>query len=130
MSRRGVAKFLGFRVEINVSSGYELVLRISMKSGIHPREESCGISRLRTLRCGCQFDHRCNQGGGNAVAGNVGDEESGARVIGENEIVKVSCDGSHRYVAGGDVKLSRARKFGRQNRLLDSPRDFQFLADL
>src|SRR3954467_9899703 len=126
MSCGGVAESGGGGVDIDVSGGNELFLRVAVQDGVHSGEQDCGVGCVGALRGGSEFDHGGDQRGRNAVAGYVGDEEAGLLRVGEEEVVEVSGYGGHGNVAGGDVEVSGLRVVPGQNRSLDAARDLEF----
>ena len=86
-----------------------------------------GVGCVGALGGCCEFDHGGDESGGDAVAGDVGDEEAGLLGIGDEEVVEVSGDGGHGNVAGGDLKVVGLGIGQGQNRGLDAACDFEFL---
>ena len=94
-------------------------------TGQHGRR-TLGVIPLRRER---HLDHRSNQGGRNAVAGDIGHEDADALGVNLQEIVEVARDRRHRPVSCGDGEGADSRHRLRQQRRLDLPRDGEFSID-
>ena len=129
MPRCRIMKLPRLRIEMNVGRGYELVLGIAEENGVHSRQEASGICGIGALRRSRYFHHGGDERRGNTVAGDVSDKKSGLRVVGHDEIVEVSGDGSHRHVTGGNSEVGRVGEPGGQNRQLDPFGYFKFFSD-
>ena len=73
----GVAESGGGGVEVDVGGGDELTLRVAVEDGVHSGEECGGVGGVGALGGGGEFDHGGDEGGGDAMAGDVGDEQAG-----------------------------------------------------
>ena len=125
----GVTEGGGGGVEEDVGGGDELALGVAVEDGVHAGEERGGVGGVGALRGGCEFDHGGDERSGDAVTGDVGDEEAGLLGVGDEEVVEVSGDGGHGDVAGGYLEVVGGGIGGGEDVGLDAAGDFEFFLD-
>ena len=82
-----------------------------------------GHARQRAL------EHGGQQRGANSLAGNVGNDEGGAVLAHRKDIEVIAAHGVTRSIDGGDGQVREIAEAARQERLLNFPRDAQFLLE-
>src|SRR5262249_2932161 len=110
-----VAQNSPFQINEEIRRSDEMLFEFATKRAVESRENERGIMSMCGLRGKSDFEHGSDERGGNAVHGNIGDENSKALVIYGQEIVKVSRDGAHRDITGCDFKTSLRRNRFREN---------------
>jgi hypothetical protein len=75
------------------------------------------------------LNHGRDQGGGEAVARDIGDQNADTLVVKLNEIVEIAGDGGHGGVAGGDIKARELRNRVGKNGELDLAGHLEFLVE-
>src|SRR3984893_449869 len=130
MSGRRVAQFVCSRVEMNVGGGHELVLRLTPQDVVNVGEKDRGIGVVAPLRRRRKLDHGGNEGGRHAVTRDIGNQETGLMLIGDDVVIEIASYRSHRQVACGDSEVWRIRELRGQNRELDAAGHLQFLPNL
>src|SRR5258706_646365 len=84
---------------------------------------------VRLLASKSALQHRSDKGGGNAVAGDVGDENAELIAFEHEEIIEIAGNSTHREIASSDFQASDAGHFTRENRRLDLARNFKLFVD-
>ncbi len=75
------------------------------------------------------LEHGCDQCGGYAMPGDVGNQDADTLFVDHQKIVKVSGDSAHGQIAGDDFQAGELRDFAGQNGRLNLVGDLQFFVD-
>src|SRR5579863_8508009 len=125
MARAGVPNH--FRVEIRIEIGCcdKVIFEFSAQSFVQPGKHARRVIGVAGLAGKRDFKHRSNQGGGDAVSGDVGDENAKMISFERQEIVEISRNGAHGKITRCDFDPGAASNFARKNGCLNLLRDFQ-----
>src|SRR5271169_4772601 len=102
MARARVADDFFVKINIQVRRGDEVIFKLSAESVVQSGNDTSRLLGVRDLTCKSDFEHRCDKRGGNAMAGNVGDEDAQLIAIENEKIVEISRDCAHGQVASRD----------------------------
>ena len=81
---------------------------------VQTAQDSAGVICAVRDRLQRNFNHRGDEGGGNAVPGNVGHQDADMFLVGTDEVVKITCYGCHGPIAGADAEtLNTGTPLGR-----------------
>src|SRR5208282_2797946 len=130
MSGGGVAQLARLRVQINIRGSNILALGVAAESGVHGGEQLRGAGGVFALGDGGHLDHGGDQGGGDAVTGDIGDEETRLADSGGQVVVEVAGDGGHGNVARGDVEVGRGGEVAGEQGDLDAAGQFELAMNL
>ena len=78
------------QVQIQVGSGDELAFELAGDGLIDSRKHQTGVAGMGQLRGDCDFHHGCDESRGNAVSGDIGDQDPEAQFVDDQEIEQVA----------------------------------------
>ena len=129
MSRAGVAEEFLLKVEVDVGGGDEVRGEFAGQGAVETGENLCGFRCLVSLAGESDLNHRSNEGGRKAVAGDVGDENADVLVVDLDEIVEVAGDGGHGGVAGSNFEAEELGNGVGKDGKLNLAGHFEFLVE-
>jgi len=91
-------------IEPQVGGGNELSPQLAAQGAVEAREHGLWILGAPDHGLGGNLNHGRDQGGGNAVPGDIGDEDADMSFVDREKFVEVSGDGGHGAVGGADVE--------------------------
>ena len=81
------------QIQKKIRSGIGLALHSAAQNLVHASENLRGIICVGELRRDGDLDHGGNQGGGNFVTGNIGNEDADAGIVERKNLIEVTDDG-------------------------------------
>src|SRR5262249_34804230 len=98
------------QVNEKIGGGNKMLFEFATESAVEARENERGIVDVGGLAGEGDFQHGSDESRGDAVAGDIGDENAEALLVDRKKVVEVSRDGAHGNVASGDFKTGICRK--------------------
>ena len=106
MPSGGVQRLAILRIKPQIGCGDELIAQLLGESSFHSAQYCSRIIRAGHHRLHRHLDHRGNQGGRNAVSGDIGDEEASPVWVDSDKPVEISSDSGHRIISGADAQMA------------------------
>src|SRR5579864_4174707 len=129
MARGAVAYDFCIEISVHVGCRNKVLLEFSTQSFIQAGKDEFGILSVGLLASKGALQHRSDECGRNAVAGDVCDENAELAAIEREEIIEIAGDRAHREIASGDLQASDVGYCARENRGLDLACDFELFVD-
>src|SRR5271165_2943545 len=127
--RAGVAHDFAVEIGVEISGGDKVLFKLSAQRFIQAGQDAFGMPGVRFLSGESDLEHGSDDGGGHAVAGNVGNQNAELVVAEHQEIVKIAGHRAHGQITRGDLRARENRHGAGQNRGLDLARDGQLAVD-
>ena len=124
-----VAHHFRFQVDEDVRGGHEVVFEFSAERAIEASEDARWDVGVSGLRGKGDLEHGSDERSGDAVTGDIGDQNPDVLVIDHQKIVEIACYGAHGEVTGGDFETGEAWEFARKKGRLDLAGNFEFFVD-
>src|SRR5580658_3203260 len=123
MTSRRISRLPPLRIDPQIRRRHELRSQLREQHVVQPAQHLSRIVRAHHHRLYRHLDHRREQRRWHAASPYVRHPNPDAIFIHDNEIVKISCNGSHRTINRGNLKPLHVRIFSGQNRRLNLLRD-------
>ena len=104
-------------------------LELAAERAVQARENARGIVGVSRLARESDLQHGGDQGGGNAMSSDVGDQNADALFIDPKEIVEIAGNGVHGQIARSNFESRERRDAVRKRGGLNPAGDFQLFVD-